>query len=161
MRVLMCILALMAAMTAHAAAPASDCLSDFLSRDGDWQARTFDGRAVDAAAFVPVNALFVRNGHVHSATWQSEPASARVKQDGNAILLKLFYPAALPGIDDAGATRLQPYAQAEHRLVIQGECKSPRAVTIEIRGAGLIHSVGLVRVPTSAAEFQEPANWNW
>jgi hypothetical protein len=161
MRILACLLALLASMSAQAQPSAARCLSDFLSRDGDWLARTFDGRAVDGDAFTPVKSLFVRNGHVHAAVWQSEPTSARIKSAGSVLLLKFFYPAVLPGIKDASAKRLQPYANSEHRLVIPSGCTAPDAFTIEIRVEGRTHSIGFVRVPTSPGEFQEPANWDW
>ena len=161
MRTLACLLALLAPLSAAAQPSAARCLSDFLSRDGDWQARSFDGRTVDGDAFTPITSLFVRNGHVHAAVWRSEPTSARIKATGSVVLLKLFYPDVLPGIEDASAKRVQPYSRSEHRLVVSGRCKAPDAFTIEIPVEGKTHTVGFVRVPTSKAEFQEPANWDW
>ena len=148
-------------MAAVAQPSAARCLSEFLSRDGDWQARSLDGQAIDRDAFTPVASLYVRNGHVHAAVWRSEPTSARIKSVGSELLLKLFYPAVLPGIEEDSAKRLRPYAQAEHRLVIPGRCEAPEVVTIEISVNGSTRSVGFVRVPMSKAEFQEPASWDW
>lgn len=82
-------------MAAVAQPSAARCLSDFLSRDGDWQARSLDGQAIDRDAFTPVESLYVRNGHVHAALWRSEPTSARIKSVGGELLLKLSYPAVL------------------------------------------------------------------
>jgi len=160
-RILSCLLVLLVPATAHAQAPPARCLSEFLSHDGDWQARTFDGRAVDGNAFAPVKSLYVRNGHVHAMVWRSEPTSARIKSADGALLLKLYYPDDLPGVTDAVASRLQPYARSEHRLVIRGRCKAPDALTIQIAGEGKTHAVGFVRVPMSQAEFQEPSSWDW
>ena len=161
MRTLVCLLGLLAPLSAASQPSAARCLSDFLSRDGDWQARTFDGRTVDGEAFTPITSLFVRNGHVHAAVWRSEPTSARIKSAGSVLLLKFFYPDSLPGIEDPVAKRLQPYAHSDHRLVVSGRCKAPDTFTIEIPAEGKTHVVGFVRVATSKAEFQEPANWDW
>jgi hypothetical protein len=141
---------------------ASRCLSDFLSNDGDWQARTFDGVTIDGDAFTPVRALFVRNGHVHAKVWNSEPTSARIKSEGSDIVLNLFYPEMLLPAGNAKSNRLQPYVAARHQLVIHGECQSPESLTIEIETeAGRTRTVALDRVPTSRIEFQEPASWDW
>jgi hypothetical protein len=140
---------------------ASRCLSEFLSNDGDWRARTFDGAAIDGGAFTPVQALFVRKGHVHASVWRSEPTSARIKTDGSNILLKLFYPDLLLPAGNGTSQRLQPFVSARHQLVINGGCKSPESLTIEIEAEGRTRSVALVRVPTSRSEFQEPASWAW
>lgn len=150
--------ALLAPMAASAQPSAARCLSEFLAQDGDWQARSLDGHAIDGGAFTPVQSLFVRDGHVHAAVWRSEPTSARLVSVGGELRLELFYPAVLPGIEDANARRLQPFAESEHRLVIPGRCSGPDAFTIEITAEGRTRSVGFVRVATSKAEFQEPTN---
>jgi len=145
-------------MTASAQSSAARCLSEFLAQDGDWQARSLDGHAIDGDGFTPVQLLFVRNGRVHAAVWRSEPTSARLESVGSELRLNLFYPAVLPGIEDANARRLHPFAESEHRLVIPGQCSGPDAFTIEISVEGLTRSVGFVPVATSNAEFQKPAN---
>ena len=161
-RLIACLLAFLVSWTAHAHASPARCLSAFLSTEGNWQALTFDGRALDGGAFVPIQALFVRGGHVHAKLWQSDPTSARIKSAEDAILLKLFYPVLFPGTPDVReAARLQPYAQSEHRLLIPGACKSPKEITVRIEGGGTVHSIRFVRVPTTRAEFLEPRNWDW
>jgi hypothetical protein len=155
------------------AAPAATArckLAAFLSTDSDWQARTFEGQQIpwtqgawpQPTVFTPLQALFVRNGKVYAATWQTEPVRATSKVEGEGIRIEPQFAVWLPGIDSANnrdAKRVAPYADAKvrHVLSVANACKRSPSIEVVITLAdGRTQRVTLAKLPTSPAVFEDP-----
>jgi hypothetical protein len=120
------------------------------------------GRLAAAHGVHPLQSLFVRNGKVYAATWQTEPVRATSKVEGEGIRIEPQFAAWLPGIDSANnrdAKRVAPYADAKvrHVLSVANACKRSPSIEVVITLVdGRTQRVTLAKLPTSPAMFEDP-----
>lgn len=145
-------------------AKVTQCQAKFLSRDGAWEARSFDGETLRAsssgkATFTPIEKIYVQAGRLYVQTWATEPMAATIAATPTGIVIGPRYMAWLGTDDQIGgeAKRVVPYAKrsARHILSIEGSCKEPPSLEVDIHlsSGQKKHKVLLQKVPTVHIEI--------
>lgn len=144
---------------AEPAAKAAQCRAKFLSSDGAWEAREFDGEVLrptssELGTFTPIERIFVQAGKLYIQTWATEPVGADITATTAGINIRPLYMVWLGTDDDIGreAKKLVPYGSksAQHILSIEGGCKEPSNLEVDIylSPGQKKHKVLLQKVPT-------------